>query len=271
MAEINWGILPQGGTQNALATGLQLGGQIRQAQDKRKIRNAIGTIFGPTAPTGTPGIGDGIPGNKRMDGTTAPDPQGQAWNDLLDVDPKLALTLRSQHMETQQKQQEQRLKGTEQLGRLLNHAQDEASYQQALSAAKQIGIDTAGAPPNFDPNWVNRQKAVLAAFDKDGGSQISGLARELNDAGYKSGTPEFEQAMRTALQGKYAPTYTDEKGNMRQGQLPALPSRAQPRIISQRPAGLTDEQLFAQAHEAVRNGANVEEVFRQLQAWGVNP
>lgn len=33
----NWGILPQGGTQNALATGLQLGGQIRQNEQQNAL------------------------------------------------------------------------------------------------------------------------------------------------------------------------------------------------------------------------------------------
>lgn len=38
-----------------------------------------------------------------------------------------------------------------------------------------------------------------------------------------------------------------------------------------RPANMTDDQLLKMAHESVRNGANVEQVFRRLQAWGVNP
>lgn len=49
------------------------------------------------------------------------------------------------------------------------------------------------------------------------------------------------------------------------------PPPPKPAIITQRPAGKTDAQLFSEAHEAVRKGANVDEVFRQLQAWGVNP
>lgn len=45
----------------------------------------------------------------------------------------------------------------------------------------------------------------------------------------------------------------------------------QPQIIPTRPPNMTDDQLMTQAHEAVRKGVNVEQVFRQLQAWGVNP
>jgi len=50
---------------------------------------------------------------------------------------------------------------------------------------------------------------------------------------------------------------------------PAAPPA--PQIIAQKPAGMTDDQIWAQAHQAVRDGANVDTVFRQLQAWGMKP
>lgn len=45
----------------------------------------------------------------------------------------------------------------------------------------------------------------------------------------------------------------------------------QPRILprSARPTGKTDSQLFAEARQAVEQGANVDTVFRQLREWGV--
>jgi hypothetical protein len=49
------------------------------------------------------------------------------------------------------------------------------------------------------------------------------------------------------------------------------PPPAAPKIIPQKPAGKTDDQIWAEAHEAVRKGANVDDVFRQLQAWGMKP
>ena len=166
----------------------------------------------------------------------------------------------------------------QQLGRLLNHATDETTYQQSLAAAKQIGLDVSSAPPSFDPQWVGQQKLVLQAYEKDGGAQISGLKRELIDAGYVDGSPELSQAMLTALRGKYAPQYTDQQGNVRMGQLPALPAIGQTaqapqavQIIPTRPQGMSDDDLFRQAQEAVANGADRNAVFEQLQAWGVQP
>lgn len=55
------------------------------------------------------------------------------------------------------------------------------------------------------------------------------------------------------------------------GAPPATPPPVAANIIPDRPANMTDDQLWTQAHDAVRNGANADDVFRQLQAWGVNP
>lgn len=197
-----------------------------------------------------------------------------AYKALAQAAPELALKYRGQMADQQAAQQKQQQTQMVQLGRLLDYAKDEQTYQQARQAAQQIGIDISRAPANFDPAWVQQQRMVLSAFEKDGGQQISGLARELQDAGYQPGTPEFTEAMGIALQGKYAPQYTDAQGNLRQARLPNLPrpgQAAQPKIIPQRPEGLTDDEIWAQAHEAVRNGANADEVFRQLQVWGMKP
>jgi hypothetical protein len=202
----------------------------------------------------------------------AQNPNDQAaFGQLAQSDPATAIQFRQHQGRAATQAQETKNAQLQQMGRLLNHATDEASYQQALAAAKQIGIPVDGAPPAFDPNWINQQKTILQAFEKDGGQQISGLARELTDAGYKPGTPEFQQAMATALRGKYAPQYTDQQGNLRQSQLPPLPGLPKQQIISQRPEGMSDSDLFAQAREAIQSGANADDVFRQLQAWGVQP
>lgn len=47
--------------------------------------------------------------------------------------------------------------------------------------------------------------------------------------------------------------------------------QAAPQILPRtaRPQGLSDDQLFAQARQAVEQGADVDTVFRQLREWGV--
>lgn len=244
---INWSLAQQ---PNALAMMMQGFDQGREIKREQGVRNALGTLI------------------------QNPNDQG-AFGALAQGAPEMALQFRGQQQTQQQAQAKQQQEQLIQMGRLLDNARDEPTYQQSLAAAKQIGIDTTRAPANFDPNWVAQQKTVLSAFEKDGGQQISGLARELQDAGYQPGTPAFQKAMTVALQGKYAPQYTDQQGNLRQGTLPSLPQPAQqavvPQIIPQRPAGVDDAELFRQAQEAVQNGADRNTVFEQLQAWGVKP
>lgn len=202
---------------------------------EEKSRNALATLFGGGSPPvgQTPGTfptrvdtvdpvlapGGGIGGGRQAGGIP--------WNDLTPEDARTAIAYQGRFQDQQATQAKRQQDQLTQMGRLLSVANDEASYQQSLAAAKQIGIDTSRAPANYDPNWVGQQKLVLSAFEKDGGQQISGIERELIGLGYKRGTPQFQQAFKMALEGKYAGTYTDDKGNVRQKQLPDLPQPEQ--------------------------------------------
>ncbi len=111
------------------------------------------------------------------------------------------LDIRRQESEQRQAESADKHKATQReehvvLGKLLDHAVDEPSYQQSLAAAKQYGIDTTGAPPNFDPNWVGQQKMIVQAFAKDGGQAMSAAGKQAIDMGYHPGTPEFNNAVR---------------------------------------------------------------------------
>jgi len=205
----------------------------------------------------------------------AANPNEQSLNALSPYNPQFVVQTKRQDQQFQLEQQKltQKTHGEQMqvLGRLIAPVKDEASYQQALAAARQGGLDISAAPPTFDPQFIGRTKLLVDAYNKDGGVQLSGLARELQDAGYQPGTPAFQEAMGVALQGKYAPQYTDQQGNLRQGKLPSLPSTQAVQIIPTRPAGVDDAELFRQAQEAVANGADRNTVFEQLQAWGVKP
>lgn len=258
---VDWSLARQPNVLAMALDGYEQGRKLRQEEASKKALAAMfgGNSLAPNALSGitstvgaagssvptldpilSPGGGIGGGRNPNADmypiGSNAPAADGIDYSALTPEDLRTAITLRNSQREQQQAQAKAKGEQFQQLGRILNHATDETTYQQSLAAAKQIGLDVSNAPPSFDPNWVNQQKLVLQAYEKDGGQQISGLARELTDAGYKPGTPEFAAAMRTALQGKYAPTYTDEQGNMRQGQLPPLPGQAQqaaPQAVAQ--------------------------------------
>jgi hypothetical protein len=242
---IDWSLARQPNVLAMALDGYEQGRQMRQQEGARKALGAL--VVNPN--------------------------DAGAFNALAQAAPEYALQFRGQQQQVQLSQAKAQCEQFQQLGRLLNHATDETTYQQSLAAARQIGIDVSSAPTSYDPNWVNQQKLVLQAYEKDGGQQISGLAKELSDAGYKPGTPEFLQAMKIALQGKYAPTYTDEQGNMRQGQLPALPNVGQTAAPSQPRKPVTMQaamdavrQAGPRAAEFIRNNGFMVQVTTPEEA-----
>jgi hypothetical protein len=80
-------------------------------------------------------------------------------------------------------------------------------------------------------------------------------------AGFQYGVP-IQQGGQTQNFAQGAPNQSAPAGS--------APARPDPGSVP-KPAGMTDAQIWAQAHEAVRNGANADDVFRRLQAWGMNP
>ena len=89
---------------------------------------------------------------------------------------------------------------------------------RGLQIAQQQGLDVSDAPPPNDPgfaSWLDETIAISALYEKDDGETISGIARELQDAGYDLKSPEGQQAMRGVIQNKYAAEYVDEQGNTR--------------------------------------------------------
>jgi hypothetical protein len=222
---------------NVLAMALNGYEQGRQLRREEKSRNALaGLLGGMRAPNGTPGIGDGIPGNRPMGGgmpTLDPvlspgggiggglgqggdmvpmggaSPGGIDYSAFTPEDLRTAITIQGQQREQQQAQTKQRGEQMQQLGRLLNHATDETTYQQSLAAAKQIGLDVSSAPPSFDPNWVGQQKLVLQAYEKDGGQALSNYGKIAVDEGFRPGTPQYTARVTqlyTADQVKTIPT-----------------------------------------------------------------
>lgn len=211
-----------------------------------------------------------------------------AMGQLAQADPGVAMQYQGHQAQIAKQRQEQQQQQVQMLGRLLNHATDETTYQQSLAAARQAGVDVSSAPPAFDPNWVNQQRLVLEAFSDP--EKLTALMQNIQGAtGYRPGTPEFQEAMRKEMEAAHSKTipfvpgggvlsYNSATGAMRPLVVPnsggysaGTPVQQQAAQIPPKPAGMTDEQIWAQAHEAVRNGANADDVFRRLQAWGMKP
>lgn len=256
MVGINWGLGP-GNALSMFSQGAQIGQQLRARQDENELRGAFGRVL--SAPKTTPGIGD-----KPVD--TSAD-----MGIIAQHDPRLFMQLQQRDQQQAQQAQAAKVDQIKTIARLLDEARDEGSYQRGLAAARQLGMDVSSVPQSYDPAWVAQQRTLLSAFVDDDGTKLSGIARELVDAGYQPGTPQFNEAMRSVISNKYASDYVDDAGNVRRRSALNLDAPAKPQIIQQRPAGLTDADLMQQAQEAVRNGAKWEDVFEQLRAWGVKP
>lgn len=120
--------------------------------------------------------------------------------------------------EAEAKAQERKRSQMVTLAKLYAHAEKgPEQFAQAKSAAAQLfGPEVlAEVPEQFDPQWIGQQRMIAEAMAKDGDDAISGIARELQDAGYQPGTKAFSDAMRGVIQNKYASDYVDEAGNTR--------------------------------------------------------
>lgn len=244
---VNWGMAGQGN--NALAY-FQLGQQLGQQVIDRKVSNAVGNVLtrGLPQPGQTPGIGDGVN-----------NPNGEDWQTIARYNPELAMQLRQREAQTQAMQRKEQRARVEDIAKLFQGVTPE-NYGQRIAAARTLGVDVSGVPQTFDPNWVAQNGAIFQALaGKD--QELSGIARELQDAGYKPGTPEFNDAMRGVINNKYASEYVDENGNTRRRSAlnlsgpPAAPAQQAAPPPSQAVEPMTPEQFKGAINGLGQSGA----------------
>lgn len=251
MSGINWGIL-----QVPDIGGNAMGAFVKGREMRREVdgRNALTRIIGGgmQAPGQTPGFGSesgvtgqAIPGQQPNAMLGAAPDMSADWTALAQWKPEVALQLREKERERGEAAAKAQREKVENLARLTSGVTDDTVYQQRLATARSLGVDVSQAPTNFDPNWIQTQNTIAQVWLEDDGKKLSGLARELQDAGYQPGTPQFQEAMGIALRGKYAPQYTDDQGNVRMGQLPALPT---PKTATA-PSATTPPRLTAEPYD----------------------
>jgi hypothetical protein len=159
--------------------------------------------------------------------------------------------------------------------------QAEALRMQAerMAAAQRLGIGQDEAMllgDNIGSVVANQLK----------GPEQDAFDRAMERAGIAKGSPQYNQmaqqyATRTAMGpdpilqnarlpsgGEFTGPLTAYEQMIRGGGQQQAPA---PQILprSARPQGKSDDQLFAEARQAVEGGANVDTVFRQLREWGV--
>lgn len=228
---INWGMAyprQQGGSLNALAQGFQFGQQVQANRRAEEGRNALAAY--------------------------AVNPSQEGLAGIASYAPDFALQEGQRYRQEAAAAGQQRQADAATVRRLLEQAGNNPT--QALSAAQSLGLDVSQIPqpgtPQFEA-WRQEQLFIYTALDDLGEEEISGIARELQNAGYEFGTPEFEQAMRGVINNKYASEYVDEQGNTRRRSALELtpPSRQAPPSYS----GAVDANQW---QEAVRRYGSPE-------------
>lgn len=141
----------------------------------------------------------------------ASDPNENSLNAISPYNPQFVVQTKRQDqqfkLEQQKLQQKTHGEQMQVLGRLIAPVNDEASYQQALAAARQGGLDVSTAPPNFDPQYIGQTKRLVDAFNKDGGKAISAAGQQALDLGYQRDTPGFAQVVAQILEAGQAKPY----------------------------------------------------------------
>lgn len=168
---MNWGPGAQGGFQNALTMGMQMGQMARQSQDRREYRNALAQ-FDPSNP--------------------------ETLTPIMAANPEVGLQLRGQVERRQAQAQEERTKQLGTFRRLLEFAGD--NPQQAYASAQQLGIDTSTLPqpgtPEFEP-WRQQQLFIVGALEDP--ATADQLDRDLKRLGFEPGQPGYDEAARELI------------------------------------------------------------------------
>ncbi len=189
---VNWQIAQGPNSfQQALGVGVQLGRQAKQS----RAENAFGAY--------------------------AQDPSEENYSAVAKTSPRLAIQLRDRQearqratIDAEKKAKIEKREGVVSMAKILDGANDPASYAQGLAVAQQLGMDISSVPQQYDPKWVNQQRFITSVLiDKE--DKLPGIAQELQAAGYEPGTPDFKQAMIGVINNKYASEYIDENGNTR--------------------------------------------------------
>lgn len=283
---INWGMAQQ---PNALAMMLQGYDEGKKMRREEAGRNAMMRILsgGTQQPTGqTPGIGDGLPG-AQGGAPQAPD-FGADLGAVAQVDPGMAMKLHGVLDERNIKARRAQLIPLAQQGdrnAAIELMGIDPQTAKLLSDEQKAGIIDAGkylseAAFNIVTLPENQRAAAWDSYIEQGTARFPGLAQyrgKYSPQALQSAVAQAGQMQEfmTFQQPKYVPVGENGLQGFQygkpigEGQPPATGQASQTPIIPTRPAGKTDSDLLREAREAIDGGAPYEQVFKQLDAWGV--
>lgn len=175
-------------------------------------------------------------------GDYAMNPSEQGLAAIAPHDPQFVMGERQRMAQAEQQHVQQQQQQLPMMAKLLDHATDEASYAQALQMAQRYGLDVSGAPPQFDPQWVQETKQLVAAVQTPQGIEaLSAAGKIAADMGLKPGTPQFNAAVHDIFIAQEAKPYTGAGGETRlytpqiggPGQMQGAPVAPPPEAIAE--------------------------------------
>lgn len=188
MSYINYNNGAQAGFQNALAMGMSMGAQAREAKERKEYRNALATVIGPQGDvsTQTPGIGDGDP--RLPQNSPAPD-RNAAMAVLAERNPQLYMQLQEREQARASAQQEAQLTQAamsddpaareQAMGQLATvnfprwkelDSQQKAAIEQEAKRNANAAIDVLNMPPE---QW---SQAIMGYANRYGDPEIAAIA-----------------------------------------------------------------------------------------------
>jgi len=185
MVDPNWGLL-QGNNQfmNNFQMGVSLGDRVATSGRANALDNALASY--------------------------AKDPSQQNLSMVIDRDPRMGMQL--QEREAQRKAAEAKA-GQEkamQVAKLFDGVTPE-NYQQRLSVAQRMGIDTSSAPQQFDPNWVTENRIIMQTV-AERPEALSTAGKIAVDEGYQPGSPEFNARVKQIVVSEATKTIPYQPG-----------------------------------------------------------
>lgn len=152
-------------------------------------------------------------------GAYAQDPSQQGAQQVAMHDPRLGMALMDREGERVAAEREQAQRDATMMAKLVGHARDEGSYQQALGVARQMGWDIGGAPGTFaeaqQSGWLNQMGMVAKVMLDQGPEAFSTAGKVALDNGLQPGTPEFQNFVLQYTQAQMAKPYTGNQGETR--------------------------------------------------------
>ena len=185
MVDPNWGLMQGNNALNYMQYGMQIGRDARERQNAQELTAAESELFAkPNDPN--------------------------ALASYAKLNPKGAFAYRQGQQEQEAAQRKEAQGQAMTVAKLFDGVTPE-NYQQRLSVAQRMGIDTSSAPQQFDPNWVTENRIIMQTV-AERPEALSTAGKIAVDEGYQPGSPEFNARVKQIVVSEATQTIPYQPG-----------------------------------------------------------